>query len=399
MTLAPGLPLDAAVGLLLLAIAVAAITKRLDVPYTVALVVVGLILGSFSAHNSLNLTENTVLLLFVPALMFQAAIEIPWTGLRRNLWHILGLAVGGVILNAFLVAAAVHRVTSLSFTAALLFGSIVASTDPTAVVALFRDLKINKRLTLLIESESLFNDGIAATLFLTVLASATGSSMTLERGAILFFQQCLGGAAIGGLLGWLMSFVTGHIDDLLIENALTLVLAYGSYLVADHVHVSGLTSVLVAGLVVGNHGLPNRVHPEIRLSIQKFWEFAAFLANSLLFLLMGIKAVSLMKLFQWPQDFLLTLIILVCRAVVVFLFLALSRRKNGRIPIRWQVVLSWGGLRGAVSVALALSLPHDLPYAPALLGAVYATTLLTLLIQGSTIKPLVRWLKIPMREE
>lgn len=399
MSLAPGLPLDAAVGLLLVAIAVAAITKRLDIPYTVALVLVGLLLGSFIAGGSLNLTEDTVLLLFVPALMFQAAIEIPWTGLRRNLWHILGLAVGGVILNSFLVAAAVHSVTRLSFTAALLFGTIVASTDPTAVVALFRDLKINKRLTLLIESESLFNDGVAATLFLTILASAAGSSITVERGVVLFLQQSLGGAILGGLLGWLMSFITGHIDDVLIETALTLVLAYGSYLVADHLHLSGMSSVLVAGLVVGNHGLPNRVHPEIRVSIQRFWEFAAFLANSLLFILMGVKAVSLMKLFRWPQDLILTVIILVCRAIVVFLFLALSRRRNGRIPIRWQVVLTWGGLRGAVSVALALSLPSKLPYQAALLGAVYATTLLTLLIQGSTIKPLVRWLKIPMLEE
>ena len=400
-----GLTLEAVIWLLLLAIVVAAVTKRLAVPYTVALVVVGLGLG-YAYHkgftgigHEINLTPTSIFVLFLPPLLFQAAIEIPWRGLRRNLWHVLALAVGGVMLNLYLVGWGVRLVLGVPLSVALVFGAIVAATDPTAVVALFRDLRVDRRLTLLIEAESLLNDGVAATVFLVVTAAAIGPHSTPGGAVILFIRQALGGVACGAILGWLMGIVTGHVDDVLIETSLTLVLAYGSYLVAERLGLSGMLSVVSAGIMVGNYGLPSKVHPEIRDSIEQFWQFASFLANSLLFLLIGFKAVSLARLFEWPADLALTGIILLCRAIVVFTVVSTTRVVSEKIPLKWHAVLTWGGLRGAVSIALALGLPADLPDRQRILGWVYATTMITLLVQGPTVRYLIQWFKIPCAQK
>ncbi|MCA1597329.1 MAG: sodium:proton antiporter, partial [Chloroflexi bacterium] len=300
-----------------------------------------------------------------------------------------------VILNLALVGAGTHFLLAVPLSLALVFGAIVAATDPVAVVALFRDLHLTSRLTLLIEAESLFNDGLAATVYLTVVGAAQGSPTSLGADVLLFLRQGIGGVAAGLVLGWLMSFITGHVDDLLIETAMTLVLAYGSYLAAAHLGVSGMLAVVAAGIVVGSHGLPERVHPEVCAGIKQFWEFAAFVANSFLFLLLGFQTGLAAGGFHWWQILLLTALVLAARAVMVSSLLGITGRFSAPVPRRWQVVLTWGGLRGAVSMALSLGLPAAIPHRAELQGWILGTTMITLVVQGMTVKPLVRWLGIP----
>ncbi|MCA1596937.1 MAG: sodium:proton antiporter [Chloroflexi bacterium] len=385
---------EALVWLLMLALLIAAVTRRFAVPYTVALAAAGFALGLLHLRPAISLTQDSIFLVFLPVLLFQAAVELPWNGLRANLLPVLALAVGGVVLNLALVGAGTHFLLAIPTGIALVFGAIVAATDPVAVVALFRGLRLVERLTLLIEAESLFNDGLAATLYLTVVGAALGSPMSVAADVLLFLKQGIGGVVVGLLLGWLMSFVTGHLDDLLIETAMTLVLAYGSYLVAAHLGVSGMLSVVAAGIVVGSHGLPERVHPEVCAGIKQFWEFVAFIANSLLFLLLGFQTGIVASGFHWRQVLILTALVLLCRAFMVFVLLGIVGLRSEPVPVKWRVVLTWGGLRGAVAMALSLGLPAAIPHRAELQGWILGTTMISLLVQGVTVKPLVRWMGI-----
>jgi CPA1 family monovalent cation:H+ antiporter len=229
--------------LLLIASLVAIIVRRLRVPYTVALVIVGLLLTSQSNTN-FTLTPELILALFVPPIIFEAAFHLKFSDLRRNLGAILVLAVPGVILTTlivgFLLAFGVH----LSPPVALVFGALIAATDPVAVVALFRILGVPRQLSALVESESLFNDGTATILFSLMLAFALTGQFNLMQGMVDFVRLSAGGIMVGLFLGWVVSRLIANIDDYLIETTLTTVLAYGSYLVAEQLHFSGVLAVV-----------------------------------------------------------------------------------------------------------------------------------------------------------
>lgn len=379
--------------LLLIASLVAIVVRRLHIPYTVALVVVGLFLTAQSPLN-FELTPELILALFVPPLVFEAAFHLNLTELRRNLTSILLMAVPGVLLTTLIVGGIVSFGTSLALPAALVFGSLVAATDPVAVVSLFRLLGVPKRLSVLVEGESLLNDGTALVLFNLMLAIAITGEFNLLSGVLEFITVAVGGIMLGLLLGWVISRLISRIDDYLIEITLTTVLAYGSYLLAEQLHFSGVLAVVAAGLITGSLG-PQGMSPTTRIVLYNFWEYITFLVNSLVFLLIGLD-VDIWALFQSWQPIAWSIgAVLIARIIVVYGLGWITNRISEPISLRWRHVIAWGGLRGALSLALVLSLPAAFGDDRFLLRTMaFGVALFTLLIQATTMRPLVRKLGI-----
>jgi monovalent cation:H+ antiporter, CPA1 family len=384
--------------LLLIVSLVAIAVRRLRIPYTVALVVVGLLI-TFQSPLEFELTPELILALFVPPLVFEAAFHINLTELRRNLPAILLLAVPGVILTTFIVGGLLVFGLKLSFPLALVFGSLIAATDPVSVVALFRTLGVPKRLSVLVEGESLFNDGTAIVLFSLMLTIALTGRFDLAESVVDFFVVSIGGILVGLVLGWLIAQFISRVDNYLIETTLTTVLAFGSYLVAERIGFSGVLAVVTAGLVNGNIS-PQGMSPTSRIVIFNFWEYVAFLANSLVFLLIGLQVNITAMLTEWQPILWAVLAVLVARFIVVYGLSLLVRRAAEPIPINWQHIINWGGLRGAISLALVLSLPLSMGTERDMLRVMaFGVVLFTLLIQSTTVRPLIRWLKVIVRTE
>jgi CPA1 family monovalent cation:H+ antiporter len=384
------------VGLLLVAVVVGIAARYLRVPYTVGLVIIGLIL-SIAGQFEVRISPTLILGFLVPPLIFEAAFHLNFGDLRRNLTPILLLAILGVVLTTILVGGIVAWGTGLALTSALVFGALVSATDPVSVVALFRTMGVPKRLQVLLEGESLFNDGTAIVVFDLVLVLAVVGLGNFELADSLgdFVRVVGGGLIVGWVFGMLFSQAISRIDDYLIETALTCVLAYGSYLFAEHIlGASGVLAVVAAGLVNGNIG-PRGMSPTTRIVVINFWEFAAFLANSFIFLLIGLRInlgdlSRIGSLLVWAIG-----AVLIARAISVY---GVSRL-TGNIPLKWQHVLFWGGLRGAISLALALSLPASLMHAADIQFMAFGVVLFTLLVQGFTMGPLVRRLGLVERSE
>ncbi len=386
------------IALLLIVSLVAIAVQRFRISYTVALVVVGLLI-TLQSPLKIELTPELILALLLPPLVFEAAFQLNFHDLQRSLPAILLLAVPGVILTTVIVAGILNFGTTISMQVALVFGALIAATDPVAVVALFRTLGVPKRLALLIEGESLLNDGTAIVLFnLMLAATVTGHISWLESLGV-FLKVALGGTLVGLVSGWLVSRLIARIDDYLIETTLTTVLAFGSYLIAEQLHFSGVLAVVAAGLVNGNLG-PQGMSPTTRIVLFNFWEYFAFLANSLVFLLIGLQVNIPELVNSWQFILWAILAVLVARGIVVYGMSWISKRVVEPIPFSWQHVLNWGGLRGAVCLALALSLPTSLGSDRDLLRAMaFGVVLFTLLVQSTTMKPLIRWLQIITRSE
>ena len=275
------------VGLLTIAALVAIAAKQIKAPFTVALVLVGLALSFVNAVPDIELSKDLILGVLVPPLIFEATMHLPWRRLKADLPAIMTLAIGGTLIGTFLVGAIIRPFVDVPWPAALAFGALISATDPVAVIALFRSLGVSKRLTTLVEGESLFNDGAAIVVF--GLAAAGGASFTVSGAVVEFLKVSVGGLAIGMILGYLVSTVLlKHLDDHLIETAVTLALAFGAYLAAEQIHVSGILAVVAAGIIVGDIGLAN-TSPSTKLSLLGFWELLSFIVNAFVFLLIGLR--------------------------------------------------------------------------------------------------------------
>jgi CPA1 family monovalent cation:H+ antiporter len=380
--------------LLLIVSLVAIAVRRFRIPYTVALVLAGLAL-SLRASIELSLTPELILAILLPPLVFEAAFHLNLDTLQRNLSTIGLLAVPGVVITMLVVGGILNLGAGLPLGPALIFGSLIAATDPVSVVAIFRRLGAPKRLEVLLEGESLLNDGTAIVLYGLALSAVSTNQFNLLRGVVDFAVIAGGGVAVGLVLGWLVLQLIGRIDDYLVETTLTTVLAFGSYLVAEQLGVSGVLAVVTAGLLNGNIG-PRGMSPTTRIVVLNFWEYVAFLANSAVFLMIGLD----IDLPALVGDFQLILwaiaAVLVSRAVGVY---ALSRLGHG-MPERWRHVLFWGGLRGAIALALALSLPGALGGdRRTLIVMTFGVVLFTLLAQGLTMDRLLRVLRLITRSE
>lgn len=383
--------------LLLIASLVAIAVRRLRVPYSVALVIVGLLI-TFQSSLQVELTPQLILALLVPPLVFEAAFHINLSELRRGLPLILLLAVPGVIISTLLVGGAVSLLTPLALAPALVFGALISATDPVAVVALFRALGVPKGLSVLVEGESLLNDGTAIVVFNIALAAALTGSFSLAQGLLDFLRVAIGGLAVGLLLGWLIAQLIARVDDYLIETTLTTVLAFGAYLVAERLHFSGVLAVVAAGVINGNVG-PQGMSPTTRIVLFNFWEYLAFLANSFVFLLIGLKIDVPTLLRFWQPIAWAVLAVLISRTIAIYGLGWVNNRFSSRVPGRWLHVINWGGLRGAIALALALSLPVELGDVREQIRVMaFGVVLFTLLVQSTTMQALVRRLAIVVRD-
>ena len=285
------------VWLLIAAAIIAMLAKRLRVPYTVALVLGGLLLGTvrlpmLSPLQPGNrpdwLTPDIILILFLPALVFEGSVKLDVRQLIRNSVPLLLLANLGVILAAIATGYVVHWMIGLPILIALLFGSIISATDPISVLAIFKDLKVNKRLSLIMEAESLFNDGTAVVLFGILSGAVVIEKFSVARSMGQYFLAVGGGAVLGTILGYLASRLTQTLDDPEIEITVTTILAYGSYLLAYHLKLSGVIATAFAALMVGTLGAKG-MSDRTRIAMQSFWEYVSFVMNSLVFLLIGLE--------------------------------------------------------------------------------------------------------------
>ncbi len=386
------------IGLLAIVSLVAWAVRRLRVPYTVALVVAGLLM-TFQSSTQVALTPELILALFVPPIVFEAAFHLNLSDLQRNLPGILLLAVPGVILTTLIVGAILSVAFPLSIPSALVFGALIAATDPLAVVSLFRKLGVPKRLAVLVEAESLFNDGTAIVVFNLMLAVALTGHFDLVASILDFVRVAAGGILIGLALGWIIARLIERIDDYLIETTLTTILAFGAYLIAEWLHLSGVLAVVAAGLINGNLG-PRGMSPTTRIVLFNFWEYVAFLANSLVFLLIGLRVNIPALLQSWRAVALAVLAVLVARVIIVYALSWVQGRVAEPVPAKWQHILSWGGLRGAICLALVLSLPTTFgPDQQLLQTMAFGVVLFTLLVQGTTMTFLIRRLQIVSRSE
>ncbi|HEY9723924.1 MAG TPA: sodium:proton antiporter [Oscillatoriaceae cyanobacterium] len=388
------LALGSFIWLLLVASLVAIVSERLRFPYAIGLVVVGLGLASGPLLPPVRLEPHTLFTLFLPPLLFETAVQLDAHELRRDWIPITLLALFGTLASALLVGSMTAYFVALPLAVALVFGAIVSPTDPISVIAILKRLNVSRRLMLLVESESLFNDGVALVLFTSLLALAQGGAASPWDAAGRFFSVMLGGAGIGALAGALASRLVRVGNTPLLGLLVTTVLAFGSYMVADACGVSGVVAVVAAGGVFGNLAWRRREEHEAREVVETFWEYAAFVVNSIVFLLIGMEETR----WHWwllPGAVLSAILaVLVARAVSVYALSWLSGALGAPIPRTWQNLLVWGGLRGALSMAMALGLPADFPQRGLILGMTFGYVLFSLIVQGLTAGPMIRWLRL-----
>jgi CPA1 family monovalent cation:H+ antiporter len=374
-----------------------------QIPYTLLLVIVGLGLA-FVDVRLVNLSPQLILSIFLPPLLFEAAWNLKWSNLKRDLVPICLYAVLGVVISILGIALGLNQLTGMSLTTALLVGASLSATDPVSVTALFRELGVGSRLTTLMEGESLFNDGMAVVAFSFLVALPLGTANLAIQSILVQLFSVVGiGIAVGGFIGFGISYLTQRFDLPLVEQSLTLVSAYGTYLITEDLGGSGVIGVVTTGLILGNFGSRIGMNPRTRIIVTEFWEFLAFFVNSIVFLLIG-DQIHFAILGKNLGIIAVTVgAVILTRAIAIYALSSLSNRLvNSSIPLQDQTVLWWGGLRGSVSIALALSIPAILPEREEIIATVFGVVLFTLLVQGLTVKPLLEKLNLlgdqPLRQ-
>ena len=379
------------------ATAVALVARWIKIPYTVALVVAGLVLGSAKIIDPPHLTKELLYAVFLPGLVFEAAFHLDALKFWQNKLAIHALAVPGVAaaigLTAIMlqpVVSALHVVDGFHLSHALVFAALIAATDPIAVVALFKTLGVPKRLAVLVEGESLLNDGTAVVFFTLILGVVSGGTSSVG-GAVLDFVRVVGlGTLIGVIVGYLASKLTQQVEDPMIEITLTTIAAYGSFLIAEQFHLSGVIATVAAGMLCGNYGARTGMSPSTRIAVESFWEYVAFALNSIVFLLIGFEVHIDAILHSWQAILAAYVAVTIGRATLIYLVTLILRRTRETIPWAWSAVLTWGGLRGGLSMVLALALPKDFPHREMLVTMTFGVVILSILLQGLSMGPLLR---------
>jgi CPA1 family monovalent cation:H+ antiporter len=400
-------------GLMFVASISAIFVKKARFPYTIGLLIIGILVGYLSSRvevlapmREVQLSPDLILFLILPTLLFEASINIDSKILFRNLVPILVLATVGLLISTAIVGFGISAATPLTLGAALLFGALISATDPVAVIALFKELGVPKRLSTLVDGESLFNDATAIVVFnilLGIVAAGTAFSASIAIDGIwqflvVFFGGLLVGVVLGGAMLWVIALEK---QDHMVQAALTIVLAYLAFIVAEHfLHVSGVIAVVAAG-VFGSWAGARIFDDKMRHYVTEFWELMAFFANSMIFLLIGLSEYHLFEDLGRYQEtigyillgFVLTL---VARLVVVYGLTPLTNRLSPkeRVESSDKAVMFWGGLRGAIPLALALGLPADFEHRVMIIDLTLGVVLMSLLIQGTTVGWLLKKLKL-----
>ena len=378
--------------LVAVATAVAIVSRLIKAPYTVALVLAGLAIGSLGSLSVPHLTKELLYGLFLPGLLFEAALHIALDEQKQNARTVLTLAIPGVLVSILVIGGslALGR-KDLGLPAAMVFAALIGATDPIAVVALFKQLHAPRRLGLIVEAESLLNDGTAVVFFTIVMGWYTGKDTTVG-GAMLSFVRITGGGVIVGVVAaFALRLLMRIAREPMIGVSLTTLAAYGSFEIAERLHFSGVIATVVAGMIVGDaarHG--RQIGTATRVSIEAFWEYIAFALNSIVFLMIGFE-VKLGELYTSLGLIAFAYaVVAASRALLVGSVVLMFRRTPERMDLKWALVVGWGGLRGALSMVLALSVPADFPHRRELVAMTYGVVLASLVLQGLTIRPILR---------
>lgn len=387
--------------LFIVATAVAISTRWLHIPYTVALVIAGLALGAVHLFPAPELTKGLLFSIFLPGLVFEAAFHFDLREFWRNRITVTSLAVPGVIGSMALttvilapVVAALGLSPGFGWREALVFGALIAATDPIAVIAIFRELGLPRRLAVLLGGESLLNDGTGIVFFTLSLSLVAGAAV--NPGALGFeFVKIVGmGVVIGAAIGVAASELIRRVDDSMVEITLTTVAAYGAFLAADQFGFSGVIATVVAGLLCGNYGARTGMSASTRVATETFWEYVAFALNSIVFLLIGLEVKLQALLNSWLAIVVAYLVVTMGRGLVVAVAWSGLRLTRERFSGRWAAVLGWGGLRGALPMVLALSIPPAVPHRDFIVTITFGVVIISILGQGLTMMPLLRRLRI-----
>ncbi len=377
--------------LLLVATLVGVFARRLHVPYSVGLVVAGVGLALLPWHPSVTLSRDLVYGGILPPLVFEAAFELRWDALRRNLALVVVLATIGVIISALVTAALMIVVAHWPISMGVLFGILMAATDPVSVLATLKEIGARGRLAVLIEAESLLNDGTAAVLFAIAVGFVDGRPLTYETVAITLGGTIVIGLLAGGIVAGFVLVMVGRTDDHLLEVALTAVAAYGSFLLAEQFGGSGILATLTAGMLLGNLAPRWGFFSEAGdRAVRSTWEFITFLANSLVFLLIGLAEGHENFGGLWLTASVAAIAVLAGRMAAIYPVCALFSRGRSRVGVEQQHALVWGGLRGALALALVLSIPESLPWRHSIVAVTFAVVAFSIIVQGLTCRPLLR---------
>ncbi|HSF18074.1 MAG TPA: sodium:proton antiporter [Vicinamibacteria bacterium] len=379
--------------ILSLASLVAILVKRIHVPYTTALVLAGIGVSFLPITMGIHLSKELVLLIVLPPLLFQGALHMELDDLRKDVLPIAVLALPGLVLATLLVGGMLHVTLEMPWLKGLLFGAMVAATDPISVLAIFREVGAPKRLKTLMEGESLFNDGTSVVLFGALFAVLyEGAEPSALEIGLSFAKVCAGGAGIGFIFGYACYRLMKGLDDHLLEVTLTVVLVFGSFVVAEVLHLSGVIAVVVAGLIIGNYGKLFSMSPRTVETIDNFWEVVDFLINAFLFLLIGLEMkayVADLERYLVPGGIAVA-IVLLARALTVYPVYALFRKTNSSFSLGWAHIMVWGGLKGSIPIALVLGLPRDVAFRAEFLVLTAILVFFSLVVQTLTMKPLVK---------
>ncbi|WP_053218479.1 cation:proton antiporter [Virgibacillus senegalensis] len=387
--------------LLAISITIIGIAKRIGQPYTIALVLVGLVLGIINVHIPLideaeafitqsEVFQAIIISLFLPILLGDATLKLPFEHLYRHKGAVLGMAFGGTFLSFLVIGLSTHYFIGLPIAVAFTFAALMSATDPISVVSIFKSLGVSEKLSTVMEGESLFNDGIAVVLFkissIYLLTYIELGWEGLGSGVLLFLQFSLGGVLVGVILGFLFSQIIRFFDDYPFEIALSAILFFGSYFIAEHLQVSGVIAVVAGGFMFADYGGKIGMSDKTRVTINTFWDVITLVANSIIFLLIGLEIRNIDFNNQW--DIIAFAIVLVIFGRIIALYISTLPVKE--LNRKERILLNWGGLRGSLSIALALSLPMDFAGRDTVLLLTFSVVLFSLIVQGLTIKPLIK---------
>ena len=391
--------------MLLVASAVAMATRKLRIPYTVALVVTGLVLSFIRSRFypdfdvGIHLTKELLFVVLLPVLIYEAAFHMELREFLSNWKSIITLAVLGLVVGILMCGAMLFgglHLLGQPFTwgAAFLVGTIVAATDPVGVIAVLRATRAPRRLAVLMEGESLLNDGVAVVAFAVVVAALGLDPEVTKVTATWLLRymswEILGAVLLGGGLGFFLAWLTSKVDDHLIEITLSTIAAFGSFLVADKVHASGVIACMVAGMLGGNFGAKYGMSASTRVSVISFWEYITFVANSIIFLLIGLEVDPMHLLQDWAAILLTWSAMLISRGLFVGAVLPQIGRLEGGTPRGFGKVVIWGGIRGGIAMVLALGIPRAFEYRELAINCIFGASLLTILVQSTTIGLLLK---------
>ncbi len=377
------------------------------IPYTVLLVLVGVFVqpGHFAPFDAIRLNPGMVLYLILPILLFESAFNFDFKEFRKVLAPSFLFATIGLIISAVIIALPLHFVFDISFSSALLFGSVISSTDPIAVLAIFKQLGVPRKLQLLVDGESFLNDGTSVIMYKILLRSVVGvTALEMNGSALLisgvgdFIIVFFGGAFVGLVLGWIFAQIISSIENSnFVEILLTIILAISVFVLAEHyLEVSGILAVLAAGLIMGNYGR-TKISPKILHQMHQTWEMIVFVATSLVFLLIGYE-IEFLGFLENYQIILLTIFaLLIGRAVSVYLVgsvYSLLVDKRDRISAKWLHIVNLGGLRGSLPLVMLLLIPETFYYRELFIDVVLGVIFFTLLFNASVIGFVIKKLNI-----